>query len=104
MLHHICPVPPRALHLPRTCCWHHQWFFYLLPSHLPPLHPQVEHLDVPEAGELRKLKLLKEELGELAAQGGWQGGALLALVVSGSALGWCATGAQLPAGELFLLV
>lgn len=30
---------------------------------------QVEHLDIPEAAELRKLKLLKEELGELAAQG-----------------------------------
>ncbi|KAL4437217.1 hypothetical protein ABPG75_004356 [Micractinium tetrahymenae] len=32
------------------------------------LHYQVEHLDIPEALELRKLKLLKEELGELAAQ------------------------------------
>lgn len=30
---------------------------------------QVEHLDIPEAVELRKLRLLKEELGELAAQG-----------------------------------
>lgn len=32
---------------------------------------QVENLGIPEAAELRKLKLLKEELGELAAQGGW---------------------------------
>ena len=32
---------------------------------------QVEHLEVPEAAELRKLKLLKDELGELAAQGTW---------------------------------
>lgn len=34
-------------------------------------HPpsQVEHLDIPEALELRKLRLLKDELGELAAQG-----------------------------------
>ncbi|EFN53127.1 hypothetical protein CHLNCDRAFT_137486 [Chlorella variabilis] len=31
------------------------------------LHYQVEHLDIPEAQELRKLRLLKEELGELAA-------------------------------------
>lgn len=29
----------------------------------------MEHLDIPEAVELRKLRLLKEELGELAAQG-----------------------------------
>lgn len=39
-----------------------------LPPHPPPL--QVEHLDIPEALELRKLRLLKEELGELAAHGG----------------------------------
>ncbi|KAL4855832.1 Regulator of nonsense transcripts 1 [Chlorella vulgaris] len=32
------------------------------------LHYQVDHLDIPEAAELRKLRLLKEELGELAAQ------------------------------------
>ena len=30
---------------------------------------QVEPLDIPEALELRKLRLLKDELGELAAQG-----------------------------------
>lgn len=29
----------------------------------------MEHLDIPEAVELRKLRLLKDELGELAAQG-----------------------------------
>jgi hypothetical protein len=34
------------------------------------LHLQVEHLEVPEAAELRKLRLLKGELGELAQAGG----------------------------------
>jgi hypothetical protein len=32
--------------------------------------PQVEHLDIAEAQELRKLRLLKAELGELAGPGG----------------------------------
>ena len=35
----------------------------------------MEHLDIPEAQELRKLRLLKEELGELAAAGGERQGA-----------------------------
>lgn len=36
---------------------------------IPSTQWQVEHLDIPEAVELRKLRLLKDELGELAAQG-----------------------------------
>lgn len=71
-------VPLFCAVLPARCV------LLVTPAHvLPPLtqmRRQVENLGVPEALELKKLRLLKEELGELAAHGA-QGSRLVAV--------WC---------------